>query len=348
MLHRYLEAAGLKDIPKDLGRLRYAPLSEQTVASRKAWVDNMTGLWCSGSDDNQRKANASSFSLDVKAQRTLRYYFADHQRLPPGQIEKSTRHIQASAPSSSLLTESEKRDLDELGYLNLGILLDDRSLDSLRERLDTRVESEGSNAGHEVSQTQGIARLSGTVVKTLNSDGLLDVFFSHPRLLACVQHLLGQQFKLSSSNFHAPLPGYGAQAMHADWGWGVTQPEVVNAIWMLDDFTPDNGPTRVVPKSHRWGKHPVGSAFNEVPSALFQPIENEIHLTGKAGTCVVYNAHLWHSGTQNRTDSLRRALHSFFTKAKRPPQTDVMPLIDKQVWSRFSATQRALLDLPPP
>ena len=138
----------------------------------------MTDLWCSGSDDNQRKANASSFSLDVKAQRTLRYYFADHQRLPPGQIEKSTRHIQASAPSSSLLTESEKRDLDELGYLNLGILLDDRSLDSLRERLDTRVESEGSNAGHEVSQTQGIARLSGTVVKTLNSDGLLDVFFS--------------------------------------------------------------------------------------------------------------------------------------------------------------------------
>ena len=136
--------------------------------------------------------------------------------------------------------------------------------------------------------------------------------------------------------------------MHADWGWGVTQPEVVNAIWMLDDFTPDNGPTRVVPKSHRWGKHPVGSAFNKAPSALFEPIENEIYLTGKAGTCVVYNAHLWHSGTQNQTDGLRRALHSFFTKAKRPPQTDVMPLIDKQVWSRFSWTQRALLDLPPP
>ena len=114
------------------------------MVSRKAWVDNMTDLWCSGSDDNQRKANASSFSLDVKAQRTLRYYFADHQKLPPGQIEKSTRHIQESAPPSGVLTESELRDLDELGYLNLGILLDNRILESLRERLDTRVESEGS------------------------------------------------------------------------------------------------------------------------------------------------------------------------------------------------------------
>ena len=51
--------------------------------------------------------------------------------------------------------------------------------------------------------------------------GLLDVFFTHPRLLAAVRHVLGDDFKMSSSNYHAPLPGWGHQALHADYACGV-------------------------------------------------------------------------------------------------------------------------------
>ena len=29
-----------------------------------------------------------------------------------------------------------------------------------------------------------------------------------------------------------------------------------NTVWMLDDFTPDNGATRMIPGSHKWGKRP--------------------------------------------------------------------------------------------
>ena len=348
VIHRYYAAAGLDTLPKDLSQLRYTPVDPMAMETRRALVDTMTAIWCSGTNDNQRKANVDAFSPNAEAQRTLRYYFADHQRISSENILKAAQQIGISEQPNRFLTRSEKNALDSVGYVNLGVLLNDKALELLRERLDARVETEGAKAGHEVSQTRGIARLSGTVIKTTNFDGLLDVFFSHPRLLAAVQHIIGKHFKLSSSNFHAPLPGYGAQAIHADWGWGVNRPEVANAIWMLDDFTTENGPTRVIPESHLSGIHPTGTPFNDGKRDPFEPIEGEIQLTGKAGTCVIYNAHLWHSGTQNRTTGIRRALHSFFTKVNRPPQTDAMSLIDGRVWGRFSATQRALLDIPSP
>ena len=49
-----------------------------------------------------------------------------------------------------------------------------------------------------------------------------------------------------------------SQPLHADMG-AIRDEQgywVCNSVWMLDDFTPDNGPLRVVPGSHRWGRLP--------------------------------------------------------------------------------------------
>ena len=243
------------------------------------------------------------------------------------------------------MSAAERRALDEDGYVDLGVLLTPAQLDAMRERLGDAVAREGTDAGHEVSQTRGIARVSGTVIKAMNADGVLDPFAFHPKLLAAVRHVLGPRFRYSSSNFHCPLPGYGHQAIHADWGWGVRDPEVVNAIWLLDDFTAENGPTRVVPGSHRWREHPAGSTVDGAPRDLAAPVTGEVHLTGLAGSCIAYNAHLWHSGTQNFSTDLRRAQHAFFTRTVRPTQTDVPALLDRAVFERLGATARAVLDV---
>jgi hypothetical protein len=57
---------------------------------------------------------------------------------------------------------------------------------------------------------------------------------------------------------------------------------------LLDDFTRENGATRYVPGSHRWGKLPQDVLAD--PSA---PHSDEKLIIGRAGTVVVINVHLW-------------------------------------------------------
>ena len=347
---RYLTAAQLSGIPEDLHTPRPPVVDPILRAAGQARSALATRIWCGGATDVERRALLATCDADAAVLEPARRMLERHlcgpaNRLPPSAIEAACRDLGIEGEDNPLLTAAERKALDEDGYVNLGPLLTPTQVEAMRERLGDAAVREGAASGHEVSQARGIARLSGTVIKAMNRDGLLDPFSFHPKLLAAVRHVLGPRFRYSSSNFHCPLPGYGHQAMHADWGWGVCDPEVVNAIWLLDDFTAENGPTRVVPGSHRWREHPMGSMVDGTPRDLRAPVPGEVHLTGVAGSCIAYNAHLWHSGTQNRSSHLRRAQHAFFTRAVRPTQTDVPALLDRAVFERLDSVARAVLDV---
>ena len=115
-------------------------------------------------------------------------------------------------------------------------------------------------------------------------------------------------------------------------------PLVVNAVWLIDGFTLENGATRVVPGTHRSGVHPTGDLVRGKPRDLNESVEGEIKLTGAAGCCFVYNAHLWHGGTQNCTSKLRRAQHCFFGHSEIPSSSNVLQAIDKRVQSMDGAS----------
>ena len=147
--------------------------------------------------------------------------------------------------SQDLLSHDEKQFLDEQGYLPLPEIMNHAQVDALRTRFDELVEEEGENAGTEVHQEAGTNRLSNLVDK----GEIFEICFTHPRVLAAMRHVLGPDFRLSSLNGRAALPGQGLQGLHADWGTGVEPGDyyVCNSIWLLSDFTEQNGATRVVP-----------------------------------------------------------------------------------------------------
>lgn len=237
--------------------------------------------------------------------------------------------------------DSTRQRLDRDGYAPLPGVLSPRQIASFRSLTAALLALEGERAGEEVHQEAGTDRLADLV----NKDAAFDVCFTDPRLLACVAHVLGD-FKLSSLNFRAALPGRGLQALHTEGG-PVTDPadfQVCNSIWLLDDFTAGNGATRVVPGSHRSGKSP-----RDVMTDTRAAHPDEVLLLAPAGTVVVFNSHLWHGGTQNRSSLPRRAMHSYFTRRGNPQQTDQRKHVRPETLERLSPAARFILDvLVPP
>src|SRR5215470_12334581 len=235
------------------------------------------------------------------------------------------------------IDDSTRERLDRDGYAPLPGVLSPRQIAAFRSRIGELLALEGDQAGIEVHQEAGTDRLADLV----NKDPVFDVCFTDPRLLACVAHVLGE-FKLSSLNFRAARPGQGLQALHAE-GHPVTDPadfQVCNSIWLLDDFTADNGATRVVPGSHLSGKKP-GDVMTDTRAAH----PSEVLVLAPAGTVVVFNSHLWHGGTSNTSSLPRMAMHSYFTRRGNTQQLDQRKYVRPETLERLSPAARFILDV---
>ena len=242
------------------------------------------------------------------------------------------------------LTPDEKHFLDENGYLSLGPILSPIELEAVRNKIQDLLDQEGENAGSELLDSpyirhpkeNGADRLADLV----NKDPVFDIFYTHPRVLAGVAHVVGPNLKLSSLNYRAALPGAGLQKLHADWHEAVAPGDykVCNSIWLLDDFTPENGATRLVAGTHKQGKLPQDEL--EDPWAT-HPKQQLIE--APAGTVVIFNSHTWHGGTVNQTDQPRRSIHSYFCRRDQPQQVDQLRYIRPETRSRLSSAALEIL-----
>ncbi len=251
-------------------------------------------------------------------------------------MDMATALAELGVTQASLDPGTRER-LDRDGYAPLPGVLSAVEVTAIRARLAELLAAEGDQAGIEVHQETGADRLADLI----NKGPMFQACFTHPRVLACIAHVLGD-FKLSSLNSRAALPGQGHQPLHADWG-GPVPPggyQVCNSIWLLDDFTADNGATRVVPGSHRSGR-PAREALPD-PAAAHP---DEVQLVAPAGTVVIFNSHLWHGGTQNRSGRPRRALHSYFTGRANRQQLDQKAYIRPETLARLSPAARFILDV---
>ena len=233
------------------------------------------------------------------------------------------------------LDQKTRQRLDQDGFAPLPGVLDAEQIAALRNRLAELSAAEGDRAGLEVHQETGTDRLADLV----NKDQMFDVCFTHPRVLAAIAHILGD-FKVSAVNSRAALPGQGHQRLHTDGSHpvGAEGYQVANSIWLLDDFTADNGATRVVPGSHRRGARPQDELAD--PTA---PHPDEVLLVAPAGTVVVFNSHLWHGGTRNATDRPRRAIHSYFTRRHQRQQLDQGAYLRVRTRDRLGPAARFIL-----
>jgi ectoine hydroxylase-related dioxygenase (phytanoyl-CoA dioxygenase family) len=174
--------------------------------------------------------------------------------------------LELGADPAVELTDAERTQLLEQGYVNLGQLLTHAQCEEAKRRIRAQLDREAGseeNAARRAREPNNITHpddaILGNVFNKCNYDGLFDVTVAHPKLLAAMWLMLGDHVRRFSLNVRGAAPGSGNQVLHTDWGKnpGALQDppsyQITNSIWMLDEFTESNGATRVLPGSHRTG-----------------------------------------------------------------------------------------------
>ncbi|MDP4678920.1 MAG: phytanoyl-CoA dioxygenase family protein [Cyclobacteriaceae bacterium] len=253
-------------------------------------------------------------------------------------------YLEKLGVNGNLLSQEEKKFLDDNGYLILENVLSGEEINKVVARINELLELERDAAGAELFDSPNIKHPKEVGVDRLadlvNKGSVFDQFYTTPKVLAGVGHVLGNYMKLSSLNYRAALPGDGLQKLHTDWKERIAPEDykVCNTIWLLDDFTKANGCTRLVPGSNHSEQLP-----EELMDDPMAPHPLELLMEAPAGTVVICNSHTWHGGTTNHTDKPRRAMHSYFCRRDQPQQLDQSKYIREETRDRIGDAGEYLL-----
>ncbi len=188
--------------------------------------------------------------------------------------------------------------LREDGYVVLPGVLGSAEVEAMRSALAPYLE------GRLFGRNDFEGTRSERVYALLAKDATLARLVEDPEILALVDELLPAHYLLSAFLAINVHPGETAQAFHVDdaaGGFPMPPPrphQGVSVIWALEDFTPDNGATEVVPGSHRFG-----------PAQLSPTDAQAVQVVMSAGSAVVFLGNLQHRGGAHRGsphDSLTR------------------------------------------
>ncbi|HET6874249.1 MAG TPA: phytanoyl-CoA dioxygenase family protein [Acidimicrobiales bacterium] len=226
-------------------------------------------------------------------------------------------------------------DLAVHGYCLIAGALSSEDLTALQCRLDEQAAGEDA-AGLATFDAGGANQ---RVWNLVNKGPAFRRLVLHPLARAAMEHLLGSPHLLSSITANIAGQGGNPMVLHSDQGY-VTPPQppypmVANIMWMLDDFTEDNGATRVIP-----GSHELGASFlaDGAPGS-----EAAVAATGPAGTALIFDGRILHGTGANSTAAPRRGILTYFCRPYVRQQENFGLSVRDSVLAEASDELKALL-----
>jgi len=200
------------------------------------------------------------------------------------------------------LVQSHLEAIERVGYTILEDVFKPEVVDAMRKRIhEIEVETLGeTERGYQIDgssqlRTAGLLRL----------DSLFWDVPIHEDILPLVQAVLGGECLLTSFSGIDVLPGENKQPIHPDDALiplpRPHQPIVCTCMVAIDDFTSENGATRLLPGSHKFAGAPdYGTDYRKVDGMV--PAEM------RSGSVVVFNGSLLHQAADNESDAPRLGL----------------------------------------
>ena len=214
------------------------------------------------------------------------------------------------------------------GYVLIPDLVSPSALAAARARL---LEAAACQPNHHQRQ-----RLYGLIYQ----DPLFANLAAQPQVLAVIEAILGRDLVLGGFSAHVLHPGAGRMGIHVDYPyWAMPDPLPaqpileVQTIWLLEDFTAENGAPYFVPGSQRWCCRPEPEKF----AALAEQI------TGPAGSVLISHGLAWHDTGENRSAQPRLSLLGNYTPKFIQPLEDNGYGFEPQAAAAFSPRLKQLL-----
>jgi len=164
----------------------------------------------------------------------------------------------------------------------------------------------------------------------------------HPAIIEIAEAILGDDMTVGAYSARILHPGAIEMGVHVDYPyWAmrgpftIRPPLMVQVIWMLQDFTEQNGATLVAPRSQLRCARPNREQF----------AREAIKITGAAGDAIISHGLLWHDTSRNRTADPRVALLiNYSLKVIRPLDSEIAR-VPPAVLERATPKLRQLLGL---
>jgi non-heme Fe2+,alpha-ketoglutarate-dependent halogenase len=139
---------------------------------------------------------------------------------------------------------------------------------------------------------------------------------THPRMVACVADLLGENVIAWGSHFFCKMPGDGKRvAWHQDASyWPLTPSKAVTAWLAIDDAAIENACMRYIPASHRLGHLTYTLSENDEANVLNQTVAGveklgePVDVELKAGEISIHSDLLLHGSEANESSRRRCGL----------------------------------------
>jgi ectoine hydroxylase-related dioxygenase (phytanoyl-CoA dioxygenase family) len=217
--------------------------------------------------------------------------------------------------SNSFMVDQAMEALHETGYALIPGLYSDRDILSARQCvLNLSKDEMDQNKAYQYGRKGDLQRVYGLPLKNrmfldflINqiSIGVADRFFCRD-----TNH---ETYLLSSFQANILCPGAEAQQWHVDTALPSPLPEWpvrLNYNILLDDFTSQNGSTKLVPGSHHLRR-------NVSDNAMFSEIAEKaaVQIEAPRGSVLFWDGRLWHKSAENYSDSERVALLACFSNS---------------------------------
>ena len=245
---------------------------------------------------------------------------------------------------------------------NKGLRIDDRDWTQLTlgQRIQ-HLEVEGYVVLPEILDIEHIARLQEQIapLETTPVDysvhqrtrpnvqfegGAISELIAYAPVVEFLKILCGDEVILMSYDYSRSEPGHPGISLHCDgqpWGSEIfgaeyTCPKLVRVLYYLDDLTPAVSPFRIVPRTHL-------SYHNEAnPYLRYEEHPEEVMVTCKAGSAVLFNHNIFHGNYPNVGEYARNSMQLAYRPSWAGPAGDIDPWDAAEV-AKLSPTVQQLM-----